>query len=95
MYPEALPAWLKALLSLAWVAALWMPAGFWAPTRRDGWVTGAALVAGLLGAPAVTSLCATPFLQWAAAGLGALAGWFARLAIGRRPTPAAARPLVD
>jgi hypothetical protein len=95
MYPEALPAWLKALLSLAWVAALWVPAGFWAQTRRDGWVTGAALVAGLLGTPVVIPLCATPFLQWAAAGLGALAGWFARLAIGRRATPAPARPLVD
>jgi hypothetical protein len=93
MYPEALPAWLKSLLSLAWVAALWMPAGLWARTRGDGWVTGAALAAGLLGAPAVTPLFATPFLQWAAGGLGALAGALARLAMERRTTPAPAGPL--
>ena len=93
MYPESLPPWLKALLSLAWVAALWVPAGFWARTRRDGWVTSAVLVAALLGVPAVTPLRATPFLQWAAAGLGALAGAFARLAVGRRATPAPPAPL--
>ena len=92
MYPESLPAWLKALLSLAWVAALFMPAGFWARTPRDGWVIGAALVVALLGAPAVTPLHATPFLQWAAAGLGALAGAFAHLAIDRRAMPVTAGP---
>ena len=27
MYPETLPAWLKALLSLAWVVAVWVRAG--------------------------------------------------------------------
>ena len=93
MYPQSLAPWLKALLSLAWVAALWVPAGFWARTRRDGWVTGAALVAALLGAPAVTPLRATPFLQWATAGLGALAGAVARRAIARRATPAPPGPL--
>src|SRR3989441_12948996 len=87
MYPESLPAWLKALLSLAWVAALFMPAGFWARTPRDGWVIGAALVAALLGAPAVTPLHATPFLQWAAAGLGALAAAAYRLVVERRREP--------
>jgi hypothetical protein len=88
MYPESLPAWLKALLSLGWVAALWVPAGFWARTRRDAWTTGAALAAGLLGAPAVTPLSATPFLQWVAAVVGALAGALAYLAIDRHATPA-------
>jgi VanZ like protein len=84
MYPEALPAWLKALLSLAWVGAMWVPAGFWARTRQDGWVTAGALTAGLLAVPAITPLCATPILQWGAAGLGALAGVIARLVLERR-----------
>jgi hypothetical protein len=84
MYPEAVPGWLKTLLSLGWVAALWVPAGFWARARRDAWVTGAAVTAGLVGAPAVTPLCATPLLQWAAAGLGVLAGATCRLVVERR-----------
>jgi hypothetical protein len=71
MYPESLPAWLKVLLSLAWVAALWVPAGFWARTRRDGTIIAVTVTVGLLGAPAVTSLRATPALHWAAAVLGA------------------------
>lgn len=84
MHPETLPAWLKALLNLAWVGAMWAPAGFWAGTRRDGWVAAGAVTAGLLGAPAVTPLCATPLLQWAAAGLGGLAGAGVRLVLERR-----------
>ena len=83
----------ERFIGLAWVAALWVPAGFWARTRRDGWLTGVALVDALLGAPVVTPLRATPFLQWAAAGLGALAGAVARLAIERRAMPAPPGPL--
>jgi hypothetical protein len=74
MYPEALPPWLKGFLTVAWIAAMWSPAGFWARTRRDAWVVAGALTAGLLGAPALTHLGSSPLLQWAAAGLGALAG---------------------
>jgi len=74
MYPEALPPWLKGFLTVAWIAAMWSPAGFWARTRRDAWAVAGALTAGLLGAPALTHLGSSPLLQWAAAGLGALAG---------------------
>jgi hypothetical protein len=84
MYPESLPAWLKALLSWAWIAALWVPAGFWARTRRDAWVTGMAVALALLGAPAVMSLRATPLLQWATAFLGALAAAAYRLVVESR-----------
>ncbi len=84
MYPESLPAWLKALLSWAWIAALWVPAGFWARTGRDGSVIVVAVTVSLLGAPAVTSLRATPLLQWAAASFGALAAAAYRLAVESR-----------
>jgi len=83
MYPEALPPWFKTLLTCAWVAALWAPAGFWARTRGDAWVMGGAVAAGLLGVPAVTPLCATPLLYWAAAGLGGVAGVGMRVALSR------------
>jgi hypothetical protein len=83
MYPEGLPAWLKLLLNLAWVGAMWVPAGLWARTRRDGWIGVAAVSAGLLGAPALTPLCATPLLQWAAAAVGGLAGATARVVLER------------
>ena len=82
-YPEALPNWFKTSLSFLWVAALWAPAAFWARTRSDAWVMGAAVAAGLLGVPAVTPLCPTPLLHWAAAGLGGLAGVGVRVAISR------------
>jgi hypothetical protein len=96
MYPEALPTWFKTLLSLAWVAALWVPAGFWARTRGDAWIIGGAVAAGLLGAPAVMPLCATPLGQWAAAGLGGLAGAAVRPVLERyqraRPSTLAISP---
>jgi len=85
MYPEALPGWLRTFLTLAWVAALWAPAGFWARTRSDVWIAGGALAVALLGAPAVMPLRATPLLQWAAAGLGGLAGAALHLVLERYP----------
>ena len=90
MYPESLPAWLKALLSVAWVAALWVPAGFWARTRRDGSVIVVTVTIALLGAPVVTSLRATPVLHWAAAVLGAVAAAAYRLVVESRERVGAA-----
>ncbi|HMH81615.1 MAG TPA: VanZ family protein [Gemmatimonadales bacterium] len=84
MYPEALPAVLKGLLSAVWVGALFLPAAFWIRTRGEAvWVT-AALVAGLVGAPALTPLVATPAIQWAAAALGLLTGAGLRVVVARR-----------
>ncbi|MGH7529179.1 MAG: VanZ family protein [Gemmatimonadales bacterium] len=83
VYPNATPAWLKTLFDFAWIAALWTPAGFWARTRRDAWWIVGAVAVGLLGTPAVTPLMATPLLQWAAAGLGGLAGVVVRVAVSR------------
>lgn len=83
MYPETLPAWFKALLSFAWVAGLWAPASFWARSRRDAWWIAGTVTLGLLVAPAVTPLGATPLLQWAAAGVGGLAGVGVRVSVSR------------
>ncbi|HEV8263711.1 MAG TPA: VanZ family protein [Gemmatimonadales bacterium] len=94
LYPEVFPNWFKTLLSLAWIAALWVPAGFWARTRRDTWVIGGASAASLLGVPAVTPLCPTPLLQWAAAALGGLAGAGVRLLLDHRFRGSAPRPVV-
>lgn len=84
LYPETLPAWFKTLCSFLWLAALWAPAGFWARTRGDAWVIVSAMALGLLGAPAVTPLCVTPLLQWAAAAIGGLAGVGVRVSLSRR-----------
>ncbi|HEY3219297.1 MAG TPA: VanZ family protein [Gemmatimonadales bacterium] len=84
MYPESLPAWLKTVLSVAWVAAMWLPAGLWARARGDGAMIGAAAAAGLLGAPTVLPLCPTPLLQWAAAGLGVFGGTATAVILRRR-----------
>lgn len=83
VYPRTLPAWFKMLCSVVWLAALWAPAGFWARTRGDALVMGGAVAAGLLGAPAVTPLEATPPLLWAAAAIGGIAGVGVRLAVSR------------
>ena len=83
LYPQALPAWFKTLCSVVWLTALWAPAGFWARTRGDAWVMAAGMAAGLLGAPTVTPLCPTPLLQWAAAGVGGLAGVGVRVSLSR------------
>ena len=67
-------AQLKTVLSAVWVGGLFLPAGFWLRTRGDALFAGAVLAAGLIGAPALTSLLPTPAYQWAAAALGVLAG---------------------
>lgn len=84
MYPESLPAPLKTVLTFGWVAAMWLPAGLWARTRRDGLTIAAAAVAGLLGAPALLPLCPTPLLEWAAAGLGVFGGAATAVTLRRR-----------
>ena len=70
LYPETLPAWLKMLLNGAWVAALFIPLGFWTRTRWGLLVGGGALIAGLVWVPAVTSLIPTPPGEFAGAGMG-------------------------
>ncbi len=85
MYPESLPALLKTVLTFGWVAAMWLPAGLWVRTRRDGLTIGAAAVAGLLGAPALLPLCPTPLLLWAAAALGVFGGTTTAMILRRPP----------
>ena len=71
---------------------MWLPAGLWAHTRRDGLTIGAAAVAGLLGAPALLPLCPTPLLQWAAAGLGVFGGTATAVILRRRNVSPAVPP---
>lgn len=94
MYPDALP--LKGALSALWIAVLFVPAGFWLRTRMDG-ITGAlGILSGLALVPALTPLLRTPVLQWAAAGLGLLAGVLFQVLLrrisARLPRPVSAFP---
>ncbi len=74
LYPEHLPAWLKTLLNVAWVAGLLFPLGFWA-RGRSGWALAAvALLAGLVVVPAVTGLRPTPPGEYVGGVVGLLLG---------------------
>jgi hypothetical protein len=96
-YLESFPGWMRSLLSLVWLAALCMPAGFWAHTRRSRALVGLAVIAVLAIVPAVTALGPTPLTEYAAALSGLLIG--AGLAyvadrlrsLGRRAQPVASR----
>jgi hypothetical protein len=68
VYREALPY--KAFASAAWVAVLFVPAGFWWRTRKDGVFVALGLFAALMLVPALTPLVLTPAVQWVAAGVG-------------------------
>ncbi|MGH7607378.1 MAG: VanZ family protein, partial [Gemmatimonadales bacterium] len=74
LYPEGTPGWLRAALNALWTGLLFAPAGWWLRTRGDGLVALAAIAAGLLAAPALTPLIATPAREWAGAVLGLIAG---------------------
>jgi VanZ family protein len=84
LYPESLPAALMTALCAIWVGALFLPAGFWTRTRGDTVWAGAALAAGLIGAPLLTPLVATPAIQWAAAAAGLVAGAGLRVLCSRK-----------
>ena len=99
MYGEHFPNWLTRALDITWIAALFLPLGFWirmAP--RAGWSLVPAGLA-LLLAPAFTGLLATPAPQLAAACLALLGG--ALIAGVVRPrrdeiaSPSATAPRVD
>jgi VanZ family protein len=84
LYPESWPAAVRAALCAIWLGALFLPAGFWTRTRGDTLWAGAALAAGLIGAPVITPLVATPALQWAAAAAGLFAGAGLRVVSSRK-----------
>ncbi|HEU0076734.1 MAG TPA: VanZ family protein [Longimicrobiaceae bacterium] len=78
----------RGLLGLVWLAALFVPAGWWLRTRRDVLPAGAAVVAGLLLVPWAAGLLATPPAQLLAALSGVGAGALLRRAaatLGRSP----------
>ena len=81
----------RGLLGLAWLTALFVPAGGWVRTRRDALAAGAAVLAGLLLVPWAAGLLPTPPAQHLAAlagmGAGALARRAATVLRGARPAP--------
>jgi VanZ family protein len=70
----------RGLLGLAWLAALFVPAGGWLRTRREALAAGAAVAAGLLLLPWAAGLLPTPPAQLLAALAGMGAGALARRA---------------
>jgi hypothetical protein len=88
LYPEMLPAWLSAVLSVTWIWGLFVPAGFWIRGLGNALLAGVVLAAGLASAPPLTSLIPTPLSQWVAAAAGLLAGAALQRLISRRPSGA-------
>lgn len=78
----------RTLLGLAWLAALWVPAGSWLRTRREALAAGACIAAGLLLAPWAAGLLPTPAAGYLAALAGLGAGALARRAAGVATGPA-------
>ncbi|HEX7050789.1 MAG TPA: VanZ family protein [Longimicrobiales bacterium] len=74
LYPESLPGPMKRFLGLGWIAALFLPAGFWATRRRGRLCAAAAAVLGLALIPPLTGLLDTPPTGYVAAIAGILLG---------------------
>jgi hypothetical protein len=72
----------RTLLGLLWLAALFVPAGWWLRTRREALAAGACVAAGLLLAPLAAGLLATPAAGYLAALAGLAAGALASRAAG-------------
>jgi hypothetical protein len=85
LYP--VPGPLAPVLSLAWVALLMVPAGFWLRGGRE--VVAAAVVAAamLVLGPVAAGVLPTPALQYLAAGCGLGAGLLLGRAARRGPAP--------
>jgi hypothetical protein len=68
----------RPLLDVAWLAALFLPLGYWGRMNYASAVACALAAIALFVVPAVTALRATPVLQVAGAGLGAVLGMVVR-----------------
>jgi hypothetical protein len=71
---ESAPGWGRAALGLLWLAALCVPAGFWARTRRATALVVVGVVTALATIPAVSALGPTPLAEYLAAVGGVLLG---------------------
>jgi hypothetical protein len=65
---------LRPILGAVWVAALFVPLGYWGRRNRASGLAWAAAAAALLLAPAATALLPTPVSQVAGAGCGTVFG---------------------
>jgi hypothetical protein len=74
----------RGVLGLAWLAALFFPAGYWLRGRRDVLAAGAVLAAGLLLVPWAAGLLPSPPSDFLAVAAGVGAGVLARRAVAVR-----------
>ncbi len=79
-YAEALPAWLKGALDLAWLAVLVLPVGFWMRRTWESAVATAVVALALLLVPRTTVLLPSSFVEL----LGVATGWGAGMYLGLR-----------
>jgi len=82
LYREAIPGYGKRALDLAWLAALFAPAGFWLRRGREPVAAATLAVTGLVLIPPAAGLLATPPIEIAAALVGIGAGTAAGRAAG-------------
>lgn len=83
LYPRHFPPWLKALLSIGWVAGVVAPAAFWTRWRGETILVAVLLGTGLGLLPRLVGLLPTPPAQWIGAGAGVLAGVGLQLLVRR------------
>jgi hypothetical protein len=73
-YVESAPTKARTALGLLWIAALCVPAGFWARSRRAAVLASLGVIATLALIPMVTALGTTPPAEYVAAVAGVLIG---------------------
>jgi hypothetical protein len=74
LYPESLPAWLKTLLDMVWLAALALPVGFWGRVRWESAAGVLGLIAAAAVAPVLTTLVAAPLVTVVGLASGCILG---------------------
>lgn len=84
LWSARLPAWLPALLGLAWLAGLSFPSGFWSASGRHAVASALVLAAALAAVPAAGQLLAAPWPHYVALMLGLGAGRAVRAGLSGR-----------
>ncbi|HEV2150160.1 MAG TPA: VanZ family protein [Longimicrobiaceae bacterium] len=84
---SSLGSGVRGAIGLAWLAALWVPAGFWIRGRRQALLAAASVATGLLLVPPVAGLLPTPLPALAAALVGLGVGALARRMLRRNLAP--------
>jgi hypothetical protein len=80
-YAEAFPAWLRALLSAGWAAAVTFPVGFFLRQRGEGVAAVTVAVLGFAVLPGVVALQPTRGVEWLGIAFGLSVGCLAARAL--------------